>query len=249
MVRRLDVRAAHQVDPARVDHDQRAPSRSRCFIRDAKTGWASVGLAPISSDHVGLVDRAEVLGAGGGAERLLEAVAGRGVADPRAGVDVVVAERRPHHLLDDVDLLVGAAAGGDAADRADAVLGLDRLEALGDRAIASSHVTSRHSSSIVSRTIGAAPVLVGGVAVGEAALDAGVALVGAAVLVRDHPDDLASAPVALDLGLERAADAAVGAGGRRPSGSACRAGRPSAPGAPRSGRPARRRRRRRTRTP
>ena len=26
----------------------RAPSRSRLFIREAKTGWASVGLAPIS---------------------------------------------------------------------------------------------------------------------------------------------------------------------------------------------------------
>ena len=27
----------------------RAPARSRFFIREAKTGWASVGLAPISS--------------------------------------------------------------------------------------------------------------------------------------------------------------------------------------------------------
>ena len=53
---------------------------------------------------------------------------------------------------------------------------------------------------------------VGGVAVGEAALDAGVALVGAAVLVGHHPHDRVVA-VALQLGAERAADAAVGAGG------------------------------------
>ena len=26
-----------------------APSRSRCFIREPKTGWASVGLAPMTT--------------------------------------------------------------------------------------------------------------------------------------------------------------------------------------------------------
>src|SRR5206468_3533440 len=52
-------------------------------------------------------------------------------------------------------------------------------------------------------------VLVGGVAPGEAALDAAVAVVGLAVLVGLHVDDF----VALHLGLEAAADAAVGAGG------------------------------------
>ena len=51
-------------------------------------------------------------------------------------------------------------------------------------------------------------ILVGGVAPGEAALDAGMALIGPAVLVGHHAHDL----VALHLGLERAADAAIGAG-------------------------------------
>ena len=52
-------------------------------------------------------------------------------------------------------------------------------------------------------------VLVGGVAEGEAALDAGMAFVGLARLVGDHAHDR----FALHLGLERAADAAIGAGG------------------------------------
>ena len=52
-------------------------------------------------------------------------------------------------------------------------------------------------------------VLVGRIAPGEAALDAGMAVVGLAVLVRHHAHHL----VALHLGLERAADAAIGAGG------------------------------------
>ena len=58
---------------------------------------------------------------GRGPERLLQAVAGRRVADPGAGVDVVVAERGADQLLDDVDLLVGAARRRDAADRVAAV--------------------------------------------------------------------------------------------------------------------------------
>ena len=48
----------------------------------------------------------------------------------------------------------------------------------------------------------------GGVAPREAALDAGMAAVRLAVLVRHHAHDL----VAAHLGLERAADAAIGAG-------------------------------------
>ena len=55
-------------------------------------------------------------------------------------------------------------------------------------------------------------VLVGGVAVGEAALHAAVALVGAAVLRGHHPHDLRVVALALHLGAERAADTAVGAG-------------------------------------
>ena len=47
---RLDVRRAHQVDPSRVGDDApAAPARIRRFIRDANTGWASVGLAPMTS--------------------------------------------------------------------------------------------------------------------------------------------------------------------------------------------------------
>ena len=154
VVGRLDVRAAHEVDATRVGHDQLGALAQPPLHARGEDGVRVGRVGADQQDHVGLVDRLEVLGAGGGAEGLLEAVARRGVAHPRTGVDVVVAERRPDQLLDDVDLLVGAAAGGDAADRADAVLGLEGLEAVATLAIASSHETLRHSSSIVSRTIG-----------------------------------------------------------------------------------------------
>ena len=105
-----------------------APARRRFFMREANTGCASVGLAPmtmitsaLSTDLKSCVP-AEV------PKVLRQAVAGRRMADARAGVDVVVAEAGAHQLLDEVHLLVGAARGGDGADRVAAVLRLDALE-------------------------------------------------------------------------------------------------------------------------
>ena len=51
-------------------------------------------------------------------------------------------------------------------------------------------------------------ILVGGIAPSETSLHTGVALVGAAILVGYHADHL----IPLHLGLERATDAAIGAG-------------------------------------
>ena len=79
-------------------------------------------------DHVGFVDRLEILRAGGRAKRLAEAIAGRRMADARAGVDIVVAEAGAHQLLDQEHFLVGAARRGDRAERVAAVFRLDALE-------------------------------------------------------------------------------------------------------------------------
>ena len=213
--------------------------------REHRVGVGRVGAD--DHDDVGLVDGLEVLGAGRRAERLLEPVAGGRVADPGAGVDVVVAERRAHHLLDDVDLFVGAARRGDAADRADAVLGPGSRGTAGPRSRSPRPSSaSRHSScDRLAHQRSHHPVVVAGVAVGEPALDARVALVRAAVLRRHHPDDL----VALDLGLERAADAAVGAGRHHAAGRHAEHDDRALLQVRRSGRPGRTRRTRRTPTP
>ncbi len=119
----LDMRHAHQVDAARVDRRSAwRPARSRFFMREANTGWASVGLAPITRITSALLDGVEILRAGRRAERRLQAIAGRRVADAGAGVDVVVAEAAADQLLHQVRLLVGAARGGDAADRVASIL-------------------------------------------------------------------------------------------------------------------------------
>ena len=90
-----------------------------------------MALGRIRADHhddVGLEHRIEILGAGRRAEGGLESIAGRRMADARAGIDVVVAEGRAHQLLHQVRFLVGAARRRDAADRAATVLRLHALQ-------------------------------------------------------------------------------------------------------------------------
>src|SRR5579872_366777 len=132
------------------------------------------------------------------------------MADPGAGIYIVVAEACADQLLDQVGLFVRAARGRDAADGIPAVLGLDALELtcrMADRLVPAD-LAPRIGDLGPDHRLGDA-VLVGRIAPGEAALDAGMAVVGLATLVRRHAQDL----VALHLGLEGAADAAITAGG------------------------------------
>ena len=86
-----------------------APARRRFFMRDANTGWASVGLAPMINDDVGVFDGIEILRAGRGAEGGGQAIARRRMADARAGIDIVVAETGADQLLHQIGFFVGAA--------------------------------------------------------------------------------------------------------------------------------------------
>ncbi|OIQ88746.1 hypothetical protein GALL_293510 [mine drainage metagenome] len=108
VVGRLDVRAAHQVDATRVDDDQRG-TLAQSLLHPGGEDRVPIGrVGTYQQDHVGLLDRSELLRARRGAEGLLQPIPRRGVAHPGAGVDVVVAEPRPDHLLHHKDLFVSA---------------------------------------------------------------------------------------------------------------------------------------------
>src|SRR3546814_20424951 len=76
-------------------------------------------------DHIGLHDAVEILRARGGAERRLQAIAGRGMADTGAGIDIIVAAALTDPLLDETRFTIVSAAGGIAADAAVAIFGRD----------------------------------------------------------------------------------------------------------------------------
>ena len=104
----FDVRRADQADLARVDDDQlrtlaQAPFHLR---REYRVAGSRVGTD--DHDDVGIHDAVEWLRAGRCAERRIQAVARRRMADARAGIDVVVAHRGTHELLYDEDLFVSA---------------------------------------------------------------------------------------------------------------------------------------------
>ena len=167
------------------------------------------GIAADDQHDIGVIDRGEILGAGGCAERHAQAIAGRRMADAGAGVDIVVAKGGAHHFLQHEDFFVGAARGGDGADGLPAIFRLHPLQfagRMGDGLIPGNLAPGVCDPRPDHRPGHA--VLVGGVAIGEAALDAAMAVIGLAALVGDHADEL----LALHFRLEGAADAAIGAG-------------------------------------
>jgi hypothetical protein len=209
MIVGLHMRRAHQIDPPRIDHDQpRALAQPLLHARgEDRMRVGRVGAD--HQDHVALLDRVEVLRARRCAECRPEAVAGRRMADAGAGIDIVVAEAAAHQLLHQIGLLVRAARGGDAADGEPAVFLLQALEVGGDAVDRGlpAHLAPRLVDAVAQHGLQDALAMVG-VAPGEAALDARVAAIGLAVLVRHHAHQL----LATHLRLEAAAHAAIGAG-------------------------------------
>ncbi len=206
----FDMRRAHDIGAARIDDDQLC-ALTQTLLQPRSKDWMAVRRVG-ADDHrnVGELDRIEVLRAGRGAEGLAEAVAGRRVADAGAGVDIVVAETGAHQLLHQIGLFVGAARRGDAADRIAAILILDAPELRGHMRIGllPGHFAPGIGDLLADHRVEDAIPMVR-VAIGKPALDAGMAAVGLAVLPRHHAHQF----LAAHLRLERAADAAIGAGG------------------------------------
>src|SRR5262249_26501904 len=195
---------------ARINHDQLS-AFTQALLHTTSEHRVAVGR--IGADHhqdVGVLDGVEVLSAGGGAERGLEAVTRRRVAHARASVDVVHAKAGPDQLLHQEGFLVGAARGGNATHGILAVLVLDALE-LGRNAtdgLLPCGFTPRIGDLVAHHRLQDA-LLVGGIAPSEASLDAGMPAIGLAVLEWHH----AHALLAAHLCLKGAANAAVGASG------------------------------------
>ncbi|GCC47178.1 hypothetical protein chiPu_0031445, partial [Chiloscyllium punctatum] len=184
-MQRLYVRRFHHLGAARIDHDQLGALAQPLL---QSRGEHRVGRGWVGADDqhdVGILDRVEILGAGRGAVGLRQAVAGRRMADPGTGVDIVVAEAGADQLLHQIGLFIGAARRGDAADRVAAVFLLDALELRGGEVhrLVPRHFLPGILDPFADHRLQDA-LLVGGVAPREAALDAGMAAIGLAILPR-----------------------------------------------------------------
>src|SRR5262249_45101289 len=169
---------------------------------------------------------------GAGADALQQRRHRRGVAQPRAVIDVVGPQGRADELLEEVGLLVGALGRAEARQGARAVRLLDRLEPAGDQverlvpgrlAEGRHHLVVAHDAvpAVAADLAGERPLgvelgpadqrpgealAVLGVVPAVAALDAQAALVAGAVAALG-PEDVA----VVDVVGQGAADAAVGA--------------------------------------
>ena len=128
MIVGLNMGRAHEIDTAWVEDDQLCALTQPLFHARGEN-WVTVGgVGADDHDHVGLLDRVEILRTGRRAVGGLEAIAGRRVADAGAGIHSVVAEGRAHEFLHKKGFFVSAAGRGDSADGASAVFRLDALE-------------------------------------------------------------------------------------------------------------------------
>ena len=210
VVCRLDMRAFHHFGPARIDHYQLGTFAQPLLQAAGKDGVARNGVRTDDDNHIGFFHRIKILRPCRSAKGLAQPITGGRMADAGAGIRIIVHKHGAGQFLHQIGFFIGAARRGDHAHRMTPMLVDQTLHAVrgeGHRLIPR-HFLPRIVDVLADHRVQDA-ILVAGIAIGEAALDAGMATVGLAVLVRDHPHQF----VAAHLGFERTADAAIGAGG------------------------------------
>jgi hypothetical protein len=208
--REVDLTVIGQLDPPRVDRDQLAAAQRRLLDPRADDRVALRRVDPHEDGHLGVVEVGEGAGRAGEAEGPAQRVGGRRVADPRAVVDVVGADRAAHQPRHRVAVLVGGPGRGEAGDRVGTVRVLDPRQ-FGDDPVERRLPARRAQLAVDPDQRRRQPVRGPREAVREAPLQAGVAVVGRAVQCRADRDH---APVDRPR-LQPAADPAVAAGRRR----------------------------------
>jgi hypothetical protein len=205
----LDMRAVDHFGPARIDHDQLCPFAQALLQAACKDRMARGGVCANDDNDIGFFNRVKVLRPGRGAKRLPQPVTGGRMADARAGIRIIVHKYGAGQFLHQIGFFIGAARGRNHTDRVPSV-GVDQpLHPVRGKAhrLIPRYFLPRIVDVLADHRVQDA-VLVAGIAISEATLHAGVATVGLAVLVGDHPHQF----IAAHLGLEGTSNAAIGAG-------------------------------------
>ena len=167
------------------------------------------GVSPHNYNDISISNRRKILSSSRLAKRLLQTVSGWGMTDARAGINVVIAKARSHHLLDEPDLFIGAARRRNRADTFLTVLFLDATKSGGRKRqrFIPTHFLPRLINRVSDHGLGHA-VFMRSVTKGKTSFDASVPLVRFTVLPWGHANDF----LPTHLCLEAAANTAISAG-------------------------------------
>ena len=124
------VRRIHEIDFARVDHDEPGALPDALFHARPENGVAVGRVGADDQNDIAFFDGLEALCAGRFTQRLLETITRRRMANPGTRIDVVVAEGSAHEFLNQIIFFVRTAAGNQCADGVHAVTLLNIAEAV-----------------------------------------------------------------------------------------------------------------------
>ena len=110
------VRRIEQVDLPGIGHDQLGALTQAAAQAGGKHRMAVSWVSANHQGQIGVLDGVEILSAGRLTQGLLQSVSGGRVANPRAGVDIVIGKRSAHQLLDQESFLVGTAGRRNGRD-------------------------------------------------------------------------------------------------------------------------------------
>ncbi len=130
----VDVGDRGELSAPRVDHHQPCSASDQLLQPGADDRMRLGGVGSHHQDAVGTVEVLEGSGTTGQAEGRDQAGRGRRMAEPGAVVDVVGPDHGPHHLLQQIVLLVRRPGRGDGGHRLRSVLVADAAEFATDHA-------------------------------------------------------------------------------------------------------------------
>ena len=122
---------ARQRLPARIHDDQLGAALGRVLDEGRGDRMVHGRIGADHDDHLGVHGRRERRRHRAGVQAFHQRRHRRGVAQPRAVIDIVGAEAGAHQLLEQIGLLVRALGRAEAGQRLDALLVADFDEALG----------------------------------------------------------------------------------------------------------------------
>ena len=204
---------------ARIDDDELGAALRRLLEEGRGDRMVLGRIGADDHHHVGMLDLVEGRGHGARADALDQRRHRRGMAEPRAVIDIVVAEARADQLLEQIGFFVGAFGRAEAGNGFVAVLLGDLGEAGGGKVerlfptrlaemgvgVGGIDVDALGQARLPDQRLHQ-PLRIGHIVEAEAALDAEPVLIGVAVAAL-HEGDL----LVLDLIGELTTDAAIGA--------------------------------------